>query len=192
MGEWDGSTKCGVLPLVLDYLYSGQDGRAWAELDRLYDGPDVLLFWAEIVQAVRDSPLYAPSDAPVDVPLPPYYMLQLHPGCGPGEMQQAVRVISEGQTADDAPCRDLYWLQDQFLRAGVLAEGEMLVLAPEGCEDTCRLDVIRTSDNAPAGGIRLDTEGGFPGLVYRVDDPVGEPGERWRMRGDLSWERVPR
>jgi hypothetical protein len=192
MGEWDGSTKCSVLPLVLDYLYSGQDGRAWAELDRLYNRADALLFWAEIVRAIRDSPLYAPSEAPVDVPLPPHYMLQLHPACGPGEMQQAVRVISEGQTADGAPCRDLYWLQAQLLRAGILAEGEMLVLAPEGCTDVCRLDVIRTSDNASAGGIRLDTENGFPGVVYRVDGPTGGPGERWRMRGDLTWERVPR
>ena len=192
MGEWDGSTKCGVLPLVLDYLYSGQDGRAWAALERLYDGPDALLFWAEIVQAVHDSPLYAPSATAVDVPLPPYYMLQLRPACGPGEMQQAIRVIAEGQGADDAVCRDLYWLQAQLLRAGILAEGEMLVLAPEGCEDACRLDVIRTPDNASAGGIRLDTEGGFPGLVYRVDGRAGEPGDGWRLRGDLTWERVTR
>jgi hypothetical protein len=124
-------------------------------------------------------------------------MLQLHPACGPSELHQAVRVLDESRSSDPqagrSPCRDIYWLQAQLLRAGILAEGEMLVLAPEGCTDACRLDVIRTADNAPQGGIRLDTEGGFPGEVYRVDGQAGEAdGERWRLRGDLTWERVPR
>jgi hypothetical protein len=187
MGEWDGSTKCAVLPLVLDYLYAGQDEQAWAEFSRLYDGLDLLLFWGEVVQAIADSPLYVPGEASVDVPWPPYYTLQLYPGCGPSDMQHAVRVLMEGQSADKAPCRDIYWLQTQLRRADILAEGEMLILAPEGCTDVCRLDVMRMSDNAQMGGVRLDTEVGFPGEVYRVD---GQEGEHWRLRGDLTWERV--
>jgi hypothetical protein len=200
MGEWDATRKCGVLPLVLDYLYTGQNDRAWQAFSRLYDGPDTLLFWAEIMQAIAESPLYAPGDEIVDVPLPDHYMLQLYPACGPGELQQAVRVLDESQPlslpagpqASRVPCRGVYWLQAQLLRAGILAEGEMLVLAPEDCTDVCRLDVIRASDNAPLGGIRLDTEAGFPGQVYRVNGQGGgATGEHWRMRGDLTWERVP-
>jgi hypothetical protein len=193
MGEWDATAKCGVLPLVLDYLYTGQQDRAWQAFSQYYDEPDALLFWTEIVQAADDSPLYTPGEKAADVPWPEHYMLQLVPACGPDELQQAVRVLDEGQSpGPQAPCRDLYWLQAQLLRAGILAEGEMLVLAPEGCTDVCRLDVIRASDNTPLGGIRLDTEVGFPGAVYRVDGQAGEAeGERWRLRGDLTWERVP-
>ena len=130
--ERDGSAKCGVLPLLIDYLYSGQDERAWAALSELYDG------------------------------------------------------------ADNAPRRDLYWLQAQPARAGIGTEGEMLVLAPKACDDVCRLDVIHMSDNAPAGGVRLATETGLPGAVYRVNDPAGCTVERWRLQGELSWERAPR
>lgn len=59
LGEWDVTTKCAVLPLVLDYLYSGQPDRAWSELDRLYTFPDAATFRAEIEETVGASPLYA-------------------------------------------------------------------------------------------------------------------------------------
>lgn len=186
--EWDETTRCGVLPLVLDLLYAGQDAQAWAELDRLYPYPDVLLFWAEIVQAVSSSPLYVPSGAKVDVPYPPYYMLYLRSGCG-GDMQYVVGVLGEGQPTCDQemPRRDLYWLQIQLQDAGLLAEGEMLMLAPDGCPDACRLDVIRIADNAQVGIIRLDVQAGFPGEVYRIGETESA---HWRLRGDLTWERV--
>ena len=43
LGEWDQTTKCVVLPLVLDYLYSGQADRVWTELNGLYHYPDALI-----------------------------------------------------------------------------------------------------------------------------------------------------
>jgi hypothetical protein len=58
MGEWDGTTKCSVLPLVLDYLYSGQPDQAWAALKRWYSHPDLESFRAEIEEAVNQSPLF--------------------------------------------------------------------------------------------------------------------------------------
>jgi hypothetical protein len=57
--EDDRTTKCGVLPVVLDYLYSGDPQRAWAELNRLYQYPDVDGFRSGIEQRVRTSPLYS-------------------------------------------------------------------------------------------------------------------------------------
>ncbi len=57
-GEWDATTKCAVLPLVLDYLYSGQTERAWSELERLYDFTDVAAFREEIETTIASSPLY--------------------------------------------------------------------------------------------------------------------------------------
>ena len=59
LGEWDATTKCAVLPLVLDYLYSGQPERAWSELERLYTFPDAETFRQEIEDTVVASPLYA-------------------------------------------------------------------------------------------------------------------------------------
>lgn len=56
----DGTPKCGVLPLVLDYLYMGQPEKAHQELLRLYPYPDVELFWNEILTSVQQSPLYTP------------------------------------------------------------------------------------------------------------------------------------
>jgi hypothetical protein len=60
LGEWDMTTKCAVLPLVLDYLYMGQTERAWAELRRLNTFPDVAEFQAKIIEIVSGSPLYLP------------------------------------------------------------------------------------------------------------------------------------
>jgi hypothetical protein len=190
LGEWDGTSKCAVLPLVLDYLYTGQDEQAWVTFQDYYTPTDALLFWAEVTRAIDDSPLYAPSGTMPDVPWPDYYMLQLEPGCGPEDMQQAIWVLDREQFAceQDAPRRDIYWLQEQLQRIDLVHEGEMLLLAPEGCTDDCRLDVVRVEDSAEAGVIRLDTAGGFPGQVYRQDD---QESDRWRLRGDLTWERVP-
>jgi hypothetical protein len=58
LGEWDATTKCAVLPLVLDYLYSGQTERAWSALDALYRYPDAEAFRDEIEQTIAASPLY--------------------------------------------------------------------------------------------------------------------------------------
>jgi len=189
LGEWDATNKCGVLPLVLDYLYTGQEALAWAVFQELYDGPDAELFWAEVRQAASDSPLYTPDGQPVDAPLPAYYMLQLYTNCLVDQMQGIVGVLREGQAGciPNVPRRDIYWLQTQLQRGGILREGEMLLLAPEGCEDACRLDVSRIADGALVATIRLDTEDGFPGAVERIE---GETSERWRLRGDLTWERV--
>ena len=56
--EWDETNKCAVLPVVLDYLYSGQWDMAWSELDRLYPHADRETFKEEIIQAVGMSDLY--------------------------------------------------------------------------------------------------------------------------------------
>lgn len=61
MCEYDATTKCSVLPVVLDYLYSGLPDTAWAELYRLYDYPDVDSLRTEIEQYVGDSSLYTPD-----------------------------------------------------------------------------------------------------------------------------------
>lgn len=58
-GEFDGTTKCAVLALVLDYLYAGFPERAWTEFYRLYPYPDRETFRAEIEEAVYHSPLFA-------------------------------------------------------------------------------------------------------------------------------------
>ena len=62
-GGWDGTPKCGVLPLVLDYLYSGDPEAAWGALEAYYLSPDRDAFRAEIEAVVFASPYYA-------VPLP--------------------------------------------------------------------------------------------------------------------------
>jgi hypothetical protein len=195
LGEWDGTAKCAVLPLVLDYLYTGQTEAAWSALGRTYTAPDAPLFWAEIVQAAKDSPLYGLDPSSFVAPLPAYYMLELAPGCQADQMQHVVSVLQEGQAAcdPDVPRRDLYWLQLQLQHAGLLQEDEMLLLAPEDCQDDCRLDVVPSTDQGVAAqepqGIRLDVAGGFPGEVYRID---GQESDHWRLRGDLTWEPVPR
>ncbi len=58
-GENDNTNKCSVLPIVLDYLYSGQTDKAWSELSRLYTFPDVAQFRSEIENTVFNSPRYA-------------------------------------------------------------------------------------------------------------------------------------
>jgi hypothetical protein len=57
--EDDRTTKCGVLPVMLDYLYSGDPQQAWAELYRLYDYPDADNFRSQIEQRVHASPLFS-------------------------------------------------------------------------------------------------------------------------------------
>jgi hypothetical protein len=58
-GEWDGTAKCSVLPVVLDYLYSGQTDKAWSEFNRLYPYPDAATWRTEIETIVFASPRYA-------------------------------------------------------------------------------------------------------------------------------------
>ena len=57
-GERDGSNKCSVLPLVLDYLYSGQPNEAWSAFARYYTSPDASQWRAEIETAINQSPRY--------------------------------------------------------------------------------------------------------------------------------------
>jgi hypothetical protein len=56
--EWDNSTKCSVLPVVLDYLYSGRQDQAWNELHRLYRFQDENTFRQEILSMVEASPRF--------------------------------------------------------------------------------------------------------------------------------------
>lgn len=187
LGEWDGTTKCAVLPLVLDYLYSGRADRARMELERLYQYPDQHLFWAEVVHAVTESPLYVSRGSVPTVSRPSYYMLELLTGCGPE--WQYVGLLSQGQSACDpqVPHRDIYWLDARLREIGLLGDGEGLEVVPTGCTTDCRLDVVKLSDGTRLGAIRLDTTVGFPGVVYRIN---GAESEHWRLRGDLAWERV--
>jgi hypothetical protein len=57
-GEWDNTNKCSVLPLILDYLYSGQTEAAWSEFNRLYTQPDAAQFRSEIETTVFNSVRY--------------------------------------------------------------------------------------------------------------------------------------
>lgn len=56
--EWDKTNKCAVLPLVLDYLYSGAPAKAWEALALYYKYPDAAKFRAEIERRVSQSPYY--------------------------------------------------------------------------------------------------------------------------------------
>ena len=58
-GEGDDTTKCGVLPLVLTYLFLKDDAAAWNALRTYYAYSDVAPFQAGIAEAVHDSPFYA-------------------------------------------------------------------------------------------------------------------------------------
>ena len=57
-GEWDETTKCSVLPMVLAQIYSGDLETARSELHRVYPYPDADAFWDEIMLQIQDSPLY--------------------------------------------------------------------------------------------------------------------------------------
>jgi hypothetical protein len=59
--ESDPTGKCVVLPLVLDYLYSGRVNEAWEALYRYYKFPDVDAFRAEIEEIVFQSCLFVRS-----------------------------------------------------------------------------------------------------------------------------------
>jgi hypothetical protein len=56
--EWDNSTKCAVLPVVLDYLYSGRQDQAWIELHRLYRFQDESQLRQEVLDMVTASPSF--------------------------------------------------------------------------------------------------------------------------------------
>ena len=55
-----GVTKCAVLAVVLDHLYSGNPALAWSELYRLDPCAAAAQIAAEIVAIVQSSPLFAP------------------------------------------------------------------------------------------------------------------------------------
>ena len=57
-GEWDDTTKCSVLPLVLDYIYLGDLEKAHSELERVYEYDDLDSFWNRVMLIIQDSPLY--------------------------------------------------------------------------------------------------------------------------------------
>jgi hypothetical protein len=48
-------TQCTVLPLVLDYLYSGQQDKAWEVLEDYYPFQDLNSFKLDILQKARNS-----------------------------------------------------------------------------------------------------------------------------------------
>lgn len=56
--EWDKTNKCAVLPLILDYLYSGAPAKAWEALALYYKYTDAARFRAEIERRVSQSPYY--------------------------------------------------------------------------------------------------------------------------------------
>jgi hypothetical protein len=58
--EWDGTNKCSVLPVVLDYLYSGEPEQARLTVEQFYSGPDLDDWWAEIQDIVTNSMLFVP------------------------------------------------------------------------------------------------------------------------------------
>ncbi len=186
MGEWDGTTKCSVLPLVLDYLYSGQPGLAWDTLVQYYAYPDRALLWAEVLRAAAWSSLYVPT-APPPAPWPEHYMLQLLTSCGPNE--QFIGFLSAGQDpcAPEVPRRDLFWLQQELQWLGLIQHDESLEIAPAGCTSDCRIDVTDSAATVRLGSIRLETVSGFPGAVFRTN---GQESAHWRLRGDLSWEQI--
>ncbi len=62
-GETDETTKCGVLPLVLAHIYSGDLKTARSELRRVYPYSDVNDFWDELMLLIQDSPLYVAKEA---------------------------------------------------------------------------------------------------------------------------------
>ncbi len=190
-GEWDGTSKCAILPIVLDYVYMGQPALAWGVLEQLYNFPDKYLFWAEIVQSVSQSPLYTPGNPLPAVSFPDYYMLNLAPGCGSGDtFNQNVEFLLPGQVTCDPAVfrRDTSWLDVELRRAGLLTEGEWLEMTPQDCKTDCQLGIVRLADQARLGTIYLDVSQGFPGQVYRVDSAESP---HWRLRGDLSWEQIP-
>jgi hypothetical protein len=55
---WDNTSKCSVLPLVLDHLYSGCPDMAWAALYKYYTFPDVEEFRVDMEQVVYESPYF--------------------------------------------------------------------------------------------------------------------------------------
>ena len=57
-GDYDGTTKCSVLPLVLDYLYSGQTDQGWKVLHEYYTYPDVDEIEAWLKGKMEESPYY--------------------------------------------------------------------------------------------------------------------------------------
>ena len=58
-GGRDETSKCGVLPLILDCLYSGRIAEAWAALDRYYTFDDRETFREEIRATVSGSRYFA-------------------------------------------------------------------------------------------------------------------------------------
>ena len=55
---WYNTSKCAVLPLVLDYLYSGRIEEAWQALYRYYTFPDIEEFRTDIQRVVHRSPYF--------------------------------------------------------------------------------------------------------------------------------------
>ena len=209
-----------LVALAFNYLYSGQPEKAWAEIERLHEGPDRVLLWSEILQQAGGSPLYSAEGTVPDVPVPEYYTLRLwpdvesylscastpragQPTCEPVDwladrflvdLYLPVGVLEEGQDLDDADVafRSLAWLEDQLCRAGVMSQDESLRMSSLDCSDKCRLDLVE------AGDAEHNTILGF----IELEAAGGFPGEvvrldsqgkevsRWRLRGNLTWEPV--
>jgi len=74
-GEWDGTTKCQMLPAVLGYLYTGQPDLAWQTLNTYYTAPDIAEFRAQIEAIVYSSTLYRAFTPPTSDVLPPPFFI---------------------------------------------------------------------------------------------------------------------
>ena len=194
LGEWDGSNKCAVLPVVLDYLYSGQPERAWESFEKFYTGTDRMLFWAELLRDVDTSPLYVAGGPLPEVPFPDYYYLYPMTACGAMPLGQYgailewryIALLTEGEslTCDQPlPRWDVYTFEAHLRDTSLLNQDEDLTWEPQDCVKDCRL-VVEGASGAVVGEIRFED-----GAVYRIDGD-GTESDRWRLRGDLTWERV--
>jgi hypothetical protein len=209
-----------LVALAFNCLYGGRPEKAWAEIERLHQGPDRVLLWSEIVKQAGGSPFYSAEGTLPDVPVPEYYTLRLwpdvesylrctstpeagQPTCEPVDwladrflldLYLPVAVLEQGQDPDDADVafRSLAWLDEQLRRTGVTGQGESLRVSSLDCTDKCRLDLVEVGD----------AEHNTPLGFIELEAAGGFPGEvvrldsqgvevgRWRLRGDLTWEQL--
>lgn len=183
--ECEGRHMCDAVMVAVNYLYTDRPDEASSEFSRLYKCPNAPDVWDALVKAIIHSPsqFYAPRDAPkAVVRWPSYYMLQLSMHANGRlpiaflERRRPIRYIP------------LDWLEALLRDIDLVVEGEGLELFPEPCTAECSIAVVDRSAGTQVGTICLDVSSGFPGEVYRVDDVESD---HWRLKGDLTWERVP-
>jgi hypothetical protein len=181
--ECEGRHMCDAVMVALNYLYTDRPDEASSEFSRLYDCPNALDVWDALVKAITHSQFYAPRDAPKTVVRwPPYYGLQLSTQSDGGlpiavlEQRRPIRTIPLG------------WLEALLREIELVVEGEGLALLPESSTAECSIAVVDRSAGTQVGTVCLDVSSGFPGKVYRVGEVESD---HWRLKGDLTWERIP-